>query len=198
MGAAPKIEKDPLQNDSLKESQKINYSNLTFDFKFAETGGKYKKIDRLKTKGFGFFHEGHQYDFEVWDVSSNKQLYLIPATGDVPPDGVYFILHSVEGYFQIYSLFQDVELLTSNWDNSPNAGKPGIKKDYYRDAIKRDIIFKHPIKGYVYISDQYPLKMKFAEALEYLELEDEFIETLKKTDLLLDVIKKYNTWKKTR
>jgi hypothetical protein len=37
--------------------------------------------------------------------------------------------------------------------------------------------------------------MKFAEALKYLELEDEFIKTLKKTDLLLDVIKKYNLWK---
>ncbi|TAH03308.1 MAG: hypothetical protein EAZ16_07825 [Sphingobacteriales bacterium] len=198
MGQAPKIEADPLFNDSIKESKKINYSKLTFDFKFAETEGKFKKIDRLKIKGFGFFYEEHQYDFIVWDVSENKQLYLIPATGDVVPDGVYFILNSITGYFKIYSLFQEVELLKQSWDNRPDPGIPAIKKEYYKDATKRDIIFKHPTKGYIYISDQYPLKMKFAEALKYLELEDEFIKTLKKTDLLLDVIKKYNLWKASK
>ena len=190
------ISSDPLKGDSIKESKKINYSKLTFDFKFSEAGSKYKKIDRLKIKGFGFSYEGRQYDFITWDVTADKQLYLIPPTGDVVPDGVYFILLSINGHFPIYSLFQDVEILSATLTQENNRpGLPPNQTAFYRNAVKRDIIFKHPSKGYIYISDQYPLTMKFSEAIKYFDLEDEFVKTLNKTDLLLDVIKKYNAWK---
>ena len=193
------IEPDPLKPDSLAESKKINYSKLTFDIKFSEDGSKYKKIDRLKVRGFGFIYEKHLYDFITWDVTANKQLYLIPATGDVVPDGVYFILRSIDGHFPVYSLFQDVEVLqeTITRENS----RPGLPKnvtELYRNATKRDIIFKHPTKGFIYISDQYPLMMKFPEALKYLELEEEFIKTVGKKDNLFDVVRKYNNWKATK
>lgn len=193
MGTSPAIVPDPLKNDSLKESKQINYSKLTFDFKFQEETGKYNKIDRLKVKGFGFFYEGHQYDYTTWDVTVNKQLYLMPVTGDVVPDGIYFILRSTNNYFPIYSLFQDVELLKQTWDTRP--GTPSVKKELYRNAIKRDIIIKHPTKGFIYISSQYPLMMKYSEILKYLELEDDFTKTISKKDIVWDIIKKYNSWK---
>lgn len=85
----------------------------------------------------------------------------------------------------MYSLFQDVEM---------ERRLPG-RREYDGNATKRDIIFKHPAKGFIYISDQYPMKMKMAEALEFLELETEFIKTLTKKDDLLEVVKKYNKWK---
>ena len=186
---------DPLKDEAIDEAKDIEYSKLTFDFKFSDSGEKFKKIDRLKVKGFGFAYEGHQYDFVTWDVTANKQLYLIPATGDVAPDGVYFILRSVNGQLPIYSLFQEIEMTKKTWDNGAGPDKPAIRKTYDGNATKRDIIFKHPTKGFIYISNQYPLKMKFSAALEYLELEEEFIMTVAKKDNLFDVVKKYNKWK---
>lgn len=185
IGASSQGDHDPLRDDTPNESKEIDYSKLTFDFKFSENGGKFKKIDRLKVKGFGFIFNGQTYDFLTWDVAANKQLYLIPATGDVVPDGVYFILCSIKGPLPIYSLFQEIEM------SKRNSGR----YEYDGNATKRDIIFKHPSKGFIYISNQYPLMMKLPEVLKYLELEEEFIKTLNKKENLLDVVKKYNEWK---
>lgn len=186
IGASSQSGFDPLRDDVPDESREIEYSKLTFDFKFSETGDKFKKIDRLKVRGFGFTYGGHQYDFTTWDVTANKQLYLIPATGDVAPDGVYFILLSIKGALPVYSLFQDIEMSKRT--------SPG-RKEYDGNATKRDIIFKHPKKGFIYISNQYPMIMKLQDACKYLELEEEFIKVLGKVDNLLEVVKKYNSWK---
>jgi len=175
----------PLRPPAPTQSKEIDYSKLTFDFKFSEDGNKFKKIDRLKVKGFGFVYNDHHYDFVTWDVAANKQLYLVPATGDVVPDGVYFILRSVEGALPIYSLFQEIEM------SKRNSGR----KEYDGNATKRDIIFKHPIRGFIYISNQYPMMMKLPDALQYLELEEAFIRTLNKKDNLFEIVKKYNAWK---
>lgn len=185
LGASSQQTADRIRDEVSDESKEIEFSKLAFDFRFSVNGEKAKKIDRLKVKGFGFVYEGKSYDFITWDVSANKQLYLIPATGNVVPDGVYFILLSIKGVFPVYSLFQDVEM---------ERRLPG-RREYDGNATKRDIIFKHPAKGFIYISDQYPMKMKMAEALEFLELETEFIKTLTKKDDLLEVVKKYNKWK---
>lgn len=185
IGASTQEGFDPLKEETLYESKEIDYSKLTFDFRFSEGGGKFKKIDRLKVKGFGFVYSGQAYDFVTWDVASNKQLYLIPSTGDVAPDGVYFILCSVKGPLPIYSLFQEVEM------TKRNSGR----REYDGQATKRDIIFKHPKRGFIYISNQYPLMMKLADALKYLEFEEEFIKTLNKEKNLFEVVKKYNKWK---
>lgn len=185
IGASSQGDPDPLRDDTPHESKEIDYCKLTFDFKFSEDGNKFKKIDRLKTKGFGFVYGGQPYDFTTWDVAANKQLYLIPATGDVVPDGVYFILCSIKGSLPIYSLFQEIEMLKRN----------SGRNEYDGNATKRDIIFKHPRKGFIYISNQYPLLMKLPDALKYLELEEEFIKTLNKKENLFDVVKKYNEWK---
>ena len=185
IGASSQSDPDPLREDVPNESKEIDYSKLTFDFKFSEDGTKFKKIDRLKVKGFGFVYNDHHYDFVTWDVAANKQLYLVPATGDVVPDGVYFILRSVEGALPIYSLFQEIEM------SKRNSGR----KEYDGNATKRDIIFKHPTRGFLYISNQYPLMMKLPDALQYLELEEAFIKTLNKKDNLFDIVKKYNAWK---
>jgi hypothetical protein len=187
LGASSQQTADRIRDDVPDESKEIEFAKLAFDFRFSSNGEKSKKIDRLKVKGFGFVYEGKAYDFITWDVSANKQLYLIPATGNVAPDGVYFILLSIKGVFPIYSLFQEVEM---------ERRLPG-RREYDGNATKRDLIFKHPSKGYIYISDQYPMKMKMAEALEYLELETDFLKTLTKKDDLLEVIKKYNKWKAT-
>ena len=185
IGASSQSDPDPLRDDVPGESKEIDYSKLTFDFKFSEDGNKFKKIDRLKVKGFGFVYNDHHYDFVTWDVAANKQLYLVPATGDVVPDGVYFILRSMEGALPIYSLFQEIEM------TKRNSGR----KEYDGNATKRDIIFKHPTRGFLYISNQYPLKMKLPDALQYLELEEAFIKTLNKKDNLFEIVKKYNEWK---
>ena len=185
IGASSQRDPDPLRDDTPNESKEIDYSKLTFDVKFSEDGNKFKKIDRLKVNGFGFSYNGHQYDFVSWDVTANKQLYLIPATGDVAPDGVYFILCSIKGALPIYSLFQEIEM------TKRNSGR----NEYDGNATKRDIIFRHPTKGFIYISDQYPLLMKLPDALKYLELEEEFIKTLNKKEHLFEVVKKYNEWK---
>ena len=185
LGASSQGDPDPLRNDVPNESKEIDYSKLTFDFRFSEDGNKFKKIDRLKVKGFGFVYSGHHYDFTSWDVAANKQLYLIPATGDVVPDGVYFILRSIDGALPIYSLFQEVEM------TKRNSGR----NEYDGNATKRDIVFKHPTKGFIYISNQYPLLMKLPEALKYLELEADFINTLNKKENLFEIVKKYNAWK---
>ncbi|MGB5028099.1 MAG: hypothetical protein WBO38_06325 [Chitinophagaceae bacterium] len=185
LGASSQSDPDPLRDDVPNESKEIDYSKLTFDFKFSEDGNKFKKIDRLKVKGFGFVYNDHHYDFVTWDVAANKQLYLVPATGDVVPDGVYFILRSVEGALPIYSLFQEIEM------SKRNSGR----KEYDGNATKRDIIFKHPTRGFLYISNQYPLMMKLPDALQYLELEEAFIRTLNKKDNLFEIVKKYNVWK---
>ncbi|MBK9382093.1 MAG: hypothetical protein IPN39_12295 [Chitinophagaceae bacterium] len=130
-------------------------------------------------------YNDHHYDFVTWDVAANKQLYRVPATGDVVPDGGYFILRSVEGARPICSLFQEIEM------SKRNSGR----KEYDGNATKRDIIFKHPTRGFLYISNQYPLMMKLPDALQYLELEEAFIKTLNKKDNLFDIVKKYNAWK---
>ena len=196
LGASSQTNADPLQGLVDSESTKIDFTKLTFDFKFSENNSKAKKFDRLKVKGFGFNYEGVQYDFTSWDVTSNKQIFLIPATGDVAPDGVYFILRSVEGRLPIYSLFQEVEMTKRKLDNRPDLFAERYDKQSDGWATKRDVIFKHPSKGFIYISDQYPLKMKFADALAYLEFENDFVKTLSKNDNLLDAVKKYNKWKK--
>lgn len=185
IGASSQGNPDPLRDETPLESKEIDYSKLTFDFKFSEDGNKFKKIDRLKVKGFGFTYGGHTYDFSSWDVAANRQIYLIPATGDVVPDGVYFILCSIKGALPLYSLFQEVEM------SKRNSGQ----REYDGNATKRDIVFKHPTKGFIYISNQYPLLMKPAEALKYLELEEAFIQTLNKKENMLDIVKKYNAWK---
>lgn len=185
LGASSQQTADRIREEVTDESKEIEFSKLTFDFRFSSNGEKAKKIDRLKVKRFGFVYDGKPYDFITWDAAANKQLYLIPATGDVAPDGVYFILLSIKGTFPVYSLFQDIEM---------ERRLPG-RREYDGNATKRDIIFKHPTKGYIYISDQYPMKMKMPEALEYLELEAEFITTLSKKDDLLEVVMKYNKWK---
>ena len=198
LGASSQTLPDPLEGNVPWESKDIEFSNLTFDFRFSEGAGKPKKIDRLKVKGFGFAYNGAQYDFITWDVTSNKQIYLIPASGDVAPDGVYFILRSMEGAFPVYSLFQEVEMTTRKLDDRPEPLVGRYEKKWDGYAMKRDIVFRHPSKGFIYISDQYPLKMKFADALAYLELENDFIKTLSGQDKLLDVVKKYNKWKEGR
>ena len=180
---------DPLEEDVPQESKKIDFSNLTFDFKFSENGEKFKKIDRLKVQGFGFVYQDQQYDFETWDASSNKQIYLMSGLGDVVNDGVYFILRSINGALPIYSLIQKVDV------RKPGTARGMPNTISMVEVTKRDIIFKHPTKGYIYISDKYPLKMKFSAALKYLELEEEFVDTLDKKDNLLEVVKKYNKWK---
>lgn len=185
LGASSQQTADRIRDEVTDESKEIEFSKLTFNFWFSQNNEKARKIDRLKVKGFGFVYEGRPYDFITWDVSSNKQLYLIPSTGNVAPDGVYFILLSIKGVLPVYSLFQDVEM---------ERRLPG-RREYDGNATKREIIFKHPAKGLIYISDQYPMKMKMAEALEYLGLEAGFIKTLTKKDDLLEVVKKYNKWK---
>ena len=70
-----------------------------------------------------------------------------------------------------------------------------IEKDRDGEATKRDIVFEHPHKGFIYISDRYPLLKKFSSVLQYLELEEDFVSTLDKHDNLLDVVLKYNKWK---
>lgn len=92
LGASSQQTADRIRDEVSDESKEIEFSKLAFDFRFSVNGEKAKKIDRLKVKGFGFVYEGKSYDFITWDVSANKQLYLIPATGNVVPDGVYFIL----------------------------------------------------------------------------------------------------------
>lgn len=185
LGASSQQTADRIRDEVTDESKEIEFSKLTFNFWFSQNNEKARKIDRLKVKGFGFVYEGRPYDFITWDASANKQLYLIPATGNVAPDGVYFILLSIKGVLPVYSLFQDVEM---------ERRLPG-RREYDGNATKREIIFKHPAKGLIYISDQYPMKMKMAEALEYLGLEAGFIKTLTKKDDLLEVVKKYNKWK---
>ncbi|MBI5371126.1 MAG: hypothetical protein HZA79_03755 [Sphingobacteriales bacterium] len=184
-GASSGQNYDPLGGKVPDESTAIEYSKLTFDFKFSEDGTKFKKMDRLKVKGFGFLYNGHAYDFISWDVTANKQLYLIPATGDVAPDGVYFILRSLNGALPVYSLFQEIEVTKKN--NGRN--------EYDGNATKRDIVFEHPLKGYIYISDQYPLLLKLPETLKYLQLEEAFIKTLDKKETLFTVVMKYNEWR---
>lgn len=191
----PQSAPDPLKDLVKNESKKIDYSKLTFDIKFSENDSKFKKIDRLKIKGFGFTYEGRQYDFITWDITANKQLYQTSPFSDVASDGVYSILRSVTDTWTIYSLFQEFQLTKQSWDNRPNAGTAAIKKEFDGVATKRDIIFEHPTKGLIYISNQYPLKMKFNDALKFLELEDEFIKTLDKKDNIFDVVLKYNAWK---
>ena len=186
---------DPLKNESLQESKNINYGQLTFDFKFSEADAKFKKIDRLKVKGFGFTYEGVAYDYITWDITANKQIFLVTSLGDVDPHGVYFIKRSLKEQWPIYSLFQENELTRETVDNRP--GMPAYKTEYAGVGTRRNIIFEHPTKGFIYISNQYPLKMKFAEALKYLELEEEFIKTLDKTDRIFEVVMKYNLWKKS-
>lgn len=188
IGASSQRNPDPLRNDVPNEAKEIDYSKLAFDFKFSDDGNKFKKIDRLKVKGFGFVYSGQQYDFVTWDVAANKQLYLIPATGNVVPDGVYFILCSIKGPMPIYSLFQETEMTKRSSGHN----------EYDGNAPVRDIIFKHPTKGFIYISNQYPLMMKLPQALKYLELEEEFIQTLNKKENFLDVVKKYNEWKSNK
>ena len=83
IGASSQLLTDPLKDKVPNESTKIDYSKLTFDFKFAEADGKYKKTDRLKVRGFGFTYEGNHYDFETWDVSATKQIYVMSLFGDV-------------------------------------------------------------------------------------------------------------------
>ncbi|HSV11037.1 MAG TPA: hypothetical protein VLI68_09725 [Hanamia sp.] len=200
IGASSQFIFDPLKDDLPDESKDIDYTELTFDFKFSENEGKFKKIDRLKVKGFGFIYKERHYDFETWDITANKQIYLIPSTGDVAPDGVYFILRSVDGALPIYSLFQKKEMskkmdANKSRENETNPSRPFNYKEYDGEATKRDIIFEHPDKGLIYISNQYPLLMKFPAALKYLEFEEEFISGLGKHDNLLDVVKKYNKWK---
>ena len=192
IGASSQGDPDPLRDDTLLESKEIDYSKFTFDFKFSEDGSKFKKIDRLKVKGFGFYYEGHQYDFISWDVTANKQMYLIPATGDVAPDGVYFILRSVEGAWPVYSLFQEVEMTKKSWNNNGGPSSPAINKSYDGNALKRDVIFEHPTKGLLYISDQYPLLMKQAQVPQFLQLEQAFMQTLSSKETMLDIVKKYN------
>lgn len=198
LGASSQTVRDPLEGDVPWESKDIDYSKLTFDFRFSENEGKPKKIDRLKVKGFGFEYNGSQYHFITWDVTANKQIYLIPATGDVVPDGVYFILHSVDGAFPVYSLFQEVEMTKRNLTGPPASAGDRYDKKWDGNAVKRDLVFRHPSKGFIYISDQYPLKMKFADALAYLGLENDFVKTLSADKNLLEVIKKYNQWKAGR
>lgn len=195
--ASSQTNEDPLKDDVTNEAAEIDYSSLTFDFKFSEGDNKPKKIDRLKVLGFGFTYKDRQYDFVTWDVSANKQIYFIQPTGNVVADGVYFILRSIDGAFPIYSLFQEVEMYKRKTDNRPEMGYERYDKKPDGYATKRDVIFEHPTKGMLYISDQYPLRMKFAQTLEYLELEDEFIKKVGKHDEMLEVVRKYNKWKKS-
>ena len=196
MGRATRKGKDLLESETLNESKKINYSKLTFDFKFSEGDGKFKKIDRLKVKGFGFTYEGRPYDFLTWDITLSKQLYP-QGDGEVEPNGVYFVLRSVHGAWPVYSLFQDINLISQTWDNP--LGRPtntsGRVEENMGTVTIRDIVFEHPTKGFIFIEFRRPTFMKFNKVLEYLELEDEFLKTLDKKDKMLDVVLKYNLWK---
>ncbi|WP_416439033.1 hypothetical protein [Phnomibacter sp. MR] len=194
LGASSQIVFDPLEAEAAKEAKEIDYAKLTFDVRFSSGGEKYEKIDRLKVKGFGFSYQARQYDFISWDVTANKQIYLIPATGDVAPDGVYFILRSIEGVWPVYSLFQEVEMSRKSWNNSGGPSSPAINKSYDGNALKRDVVFEHPTKGLLYISDQYPLLMKQAQVVEFLQLEQTFLQTLKSKETMLEIVKKYNVW----
>ena len=84
-----------------------------------------------------------------------------------------------EGGLPSYFLIQEIEM------SKRNSGR----KEYDGNATKRDIIFKHPTRGFLYISNQYPLMMKLPDALQYLELEEAFIKTLNKKDNLFDIVK---------
>lgn len=196
IGASSQLLTDPLKDKVPNESNKIDYSKLTFDIKFAEADSKYKKIDRLKVRGFGFIYEGNHYDFETWDVSATKQIYVMSPFGDVASNGVYFILKSINGAYPVYSLFQEVEMTKVN---NPGTRQPTIgpantrMSDGY--ASKRDIVFKHPTRGYLYISDQYPLTMKIPELVKYLGVEEAFIKTLTNRESVFDIVMKYNNWK---
>lgn len=176
----------------------VQLHKMTFDFQIAIAGQKPKKIDRLDAKGFGFEFAGKTYTFETWDVTANKQLYLISPMGAVAPNGVYFILKTEDGALPTYSLFQQVE------DSKKMLNDPGTTPGYmpaYRTEfngykVKRDIVIKHPRKGFIYLADKYPPLMKLTEMMQYLELEAAFTATLtKKENDLLDVVNKYNSWK---
>lgn len=197
---------------NLKTTKAPAFEKLNFEIKFAKDGGKFKKIDREDIKSFSFVYNGKNYHFETWNVKANKQLYLIPATGDVAPDGIYFIYRSEEGALPIYSLYQKVQAT----DNRPYVftGPPGTdtrtsgekmttrtdgidnRPASEREKLKADFIFKHPTKGFIYISDIYPMTMKLADAIKYLELDEEFTKALtSKDNNLLEIVRKYNSWK---
>ena len=196
IGASSQLLTDPLKDKVPNESNKIDYSKLTFDIKFAEADSKYKKIDRLKVRGFGFIYEGNHYDFETWDVSATKQIYVMSPFGDVASNGVYFILKSINGAYPVYSLFQEVEMTKVN---NPGTRQPTIGPASTRTsdgyASKRDSVFKDPTRGYLYISDQYPLTMKIPELVKYLGVEEAFIKTLTNRESVFDIVMKYNNWK---
>jgi hypothetical protein len=118
---------------------------------------------------------------------------------DVASNGAYFILKSIEGAYPVYSLFQEVEMSKSTalGTRQPTVG-PAYNKTADGYAPKRDIIFKHPSKGYIYISDQAPLLLKIPELLMFLELEDAFIKTLTNKESVLSIVLKYNKWKSSQ
>lgn len=128
------------------------------------------------------------------------------------PDGIYFIYRNQDGTFPIYFLDQKVE----KSDDRPfvftgppgtdkrTAGEKAITKTNgidnrsasEREKVKRDFIFKHPTKGFIYISEKHPMTMKLSAAIKYLELEEEFIKTLTNKDTdLMEIVIKYNDWK---
>jgi len=192
-----------LQGDTLRgqialpiKKDAIRFDKMTFDVKFTQDGQKPKKIDRLSAKGFGFVYDGRNYEFVTWDVKASKQIYLPSPLGDVAPNGVYFILKTEDGSWPLYSLFQMVEdkrsVLNDPSKNSPSA----YRQEFNGYKVKREIIFKHPTKGFQLLSGKYPLLMRFSETLKYLEMEEDFIKTLqKKQKNLLEIVKEYNSWK---
>lgn len=179
------------------KSKVVKFDKLTFDFKFSSGDGKFKKIDRLDVKGFGFVYEGKSYDFVTWDVKANQQIYYISALGDVAPDGVYFILRTGEKYYPIYSLFQLVEenirVLKDPVRESSVGGS--YRNEFNGNRVKRDVIIKHPTKGFLLIYGGLP-RMKLPELFTFLGMEEAFTNTLSKKDKdLLEIIGKYNEWK---
>jgi hypothetical protein len=187
---------DPLREDSTNELKTIDYPKLLFDFKFSEDGKEFKKYDRLDVKGFGFTYENHDYNFITWDVKANKQLYLMSGAGDIPPNGVYFILRSLEGQIPIYSMFWEKEQFRRTYNSSSYS----VFKDKESQGFlrKREIIFDHPTRGFLYMSTQYPMIIKRSQLYDYLELEPEFTITLKKREDILSIVKKYNEWKRSK
>lgn len=184
---------DKLRDDSTNELKTIDYPEFMFDFKFSADGKDFKKYDRLEVKGFGFSYENHDYNFITWDVKANKQIFLIPVTGDVQPNGVYFILRSMDGAIPVYSMFWEQMQYSETVDNRPFG--PPVKKDPTGLVRKRELIFQSPHKGLLYMSDRYPMIIKQSELYEYLELEPEFVQTLKKKEGMLNIVRKYNAWK---
>jgi hypothetical protein len=179
---------------ALLDKKGIDFGAMWDEVKFAEPGGKSKKMKAGDITGFGFSYESQWHHFELLDMQKNTGQKVPKIFGKMVNDFVFFVERIDDGPLPIYK---------QHWNSENSRRDPSGTERVTGYSANADLYVKNAEYGFVEVA---PTTLggnkKLKDFLKkYLKLEEEFLNTVEDKAKFTDaeeILKRYNTWKKAK